>query len=293
MINKRTLNYVISSLLFAVFFICTGTVQAQKKEREAHFCAATYNIRYDAAADKGTGNNWDVRKQALAKLIKDHKFAIVGTQEGMTRQMIELKKLLPGYDYISYPYGGRNDHHYAGIVFKTTEFELLDGGVFWLSETPNVPSIGWDADDRRICQWAKFTHRKSGKTFFYFNAHFFWKNKIAKLESGALIAEKIKEIAGDTPVICVGDFNSEPYTSQIKALKDLLQDAFDISSNGRSGPEFTNLGGGNFQSPPKNRIDYIMVSKGIAVTDYKVYEDKYDTDRYPSDHLPVSCVVKF
>lgn len=268
-------------------------VLAQTKGKVAQFRTATYNIRYDAAADKESGNNWDVRKEAVANLIQQHKFDVVGTQEGMTRQMIELKKLLPGYDYISYPYGGKNDHHHAAIVYKESEFELLDGGTFWLSETPDVPSIGWDANDRRICQWAKFMHRKSGKPFFYFNAHFFWQKEIARRESGSLIVRKIKEIAGDIPVICAGDFNSEPQTDQIKALKGLLQDAFDVSKGAHKGPEFTNLGGGNFQTPPTNRIDYILLSKGISVSDYEVYADKYNTDRYPSDHLPVSCIVKF
>lgn len=290
--KRRTFSSLIKGFTIWMCLFALQPVLAQSRSI-AQFCTATFNIRYDAAADKGSGNSWARRKDAVAKLIRDHKFDIVGTQEGMTKQMIELKKLLPGYDYISYPYGGKNDHHHAGIVFDTSVFELLDGGVFWLSETPNVPSIGWDANDRRICQWAKFVHRESGKQFFYFNAHFFWQNEIARRQSGPLVVRKIKEIAGDIPVICAGDFNSEPHTAQIKALKEFLQDAFEVSTNGRKGPEFTNLGGGNFQTPPTNRIDYIMLSKGIAVTDYRVYEDQYDTDRYPSDHLPVSCMVKF
>lgn len=287
-------------LLLGILFcsICLSFVVPNPKApvkgaKSVSFRAATYNIRYDAAADKTTGNHWDARKEAVAKLILKHGFDIVGTQEGMTKQVIELKKLLPGFDYIGHPYGGKNDHHNAAILFRTNQFELMDAGVFWLSETPDVPSIGWDANDRRICQWAKFKEKKSGEVFFYFNTHFFWRLKVARAESGPLIARKIAEIAGDHPVICVGDFNSTAETSQITVLKAELLDAYNASKNGRKGVTDTNLGGGVFQGNPKDRIDYILVSKNIAVTDYEVYSDNYNGDRYPSDHLPVSCIVSF
>lgn len=270
-----------------------ASAQVVSRNKQITFRASSYNIRYNAAADKTTGNDWDVRKESLAKLILKHKFDIIGTQEGMTKQMIELKKMLPGFDYVSYPYGGKNDHHHAGIVYKHSLFELMDAGVFWLSETPDVPSKGWDATDRRVCQWARFKDKKTGREFFYFNAHFYWQLKIARQESGPLIEQKIRQIAGNLPVICVGDFNSTSETSQIKAMKSSLSDAYDVSKNGRKGVENTDLGGGVFQGVPKARIDYIFVSKDIQVQDYEVYSDKYADDRYPSDHLPISCVVSF
>jgi len=289
---KKTLSAIVCFGIFLLGMVSTYA-QVNPGNKQSTFRAASYNIRYNAAADKTTGNDWDLRKEPLAKLILKHGFDIIGTQEGMTRQMIELKKLLPGFDYIGYPYGGKNDHHNAAIVYKSSLFELMDAGVFWLSETPDVPSKGWDATDRRVCQWARFKDKKNGREFFYFNAHFYWQLKIAKQESGPLIAQKIKEIAGNLPVICVGDFNSTVETSQIKAMKSILSDAYDISKNGRKGVENTNLGGGVFQGTPKDRIDYIFISNPIQVRDYEVYSDQYADDRYPSDHLPVSCVVSF
>ncbi len=255
------------------------------------FKASTYNIRYDASADKTSGNSWDTRKQALVDLIKRHGFDIIGTQEGMNRQMIELKKMMPGFDYINYPYGGKADYHNSGIVYRTSMFEVMDTGTFWFSETPDIPSIGWDATDRRICLWGKFKHKPSGKEFYYFNVHFYWKLEEARRASGPLLVKKIKEIAKGYPAICVGDFNSEPETSQIKAIKAYLHDSYDLSGNGRKGVENTAFHGGVFHGDPIFRIDYIFVSDSIKVQDYEVYSDIYNQDRYPSDHLPVSCIV--
>lgn len=279
--------------ILLTFCYVIGGFYAFSQKKEASFIAATYNIRYDAPADKATGNSWDTRKEALTSLIKTHGFDIFGTQEGMFKQMIDLKNFLTEFDYLSYPYGGRNDNHQGGIVYKRSIFQPLDAGVFWLSETPNVPSIGWDASDRRICHWAKFRHTPSGKIFFFFNAHFYWRNETARNNSGELVKQKVQEIAGDYPVICVGDFNSTEHTTQISAIKTLLNDSYDISTNGRKGVVNTNLGGGNFQTPPVNRIDFIFLSKGIQVKDYTVYSDQYADGRYPSDHLPVSCFVSF
>lgn len=255
---------------------------------------STFNIRYNAQADIDSGNGWSLRKQPVANLIKTHGFEIVGTQEGDRDQMADLQGLLPTFGMISYPYGGANgDLHTCGILYKKDRFELLEQGVFWLSQTPDEPSLGWDATDRRICTWAKFKEKKSGKTFFYFNAHFYWRLQEAKRESGPLIVRKIKEIAADSPSICVGDFNSTSQTPQIAALKVLLNDSFDVSKGVKKGPEDTNLGGGNFLGPAKGRIDYIFLSKFIAVQDYEVYPNQYNGNRYPSDHFPVSCTIKF
>ncbi len=268
-------------------------LSVQENNNKISFRAGTYNIRYDADADKKTGNGWEQRKEALAKLILQHRLELFGTQEGDVNQMVQLKELLPGYAYISKAYGGTGDLHTCSILYKKDLFEVMDQGVFWLSETPDVPSIGWDATDRRICQWAKMRDRKTGRTFFFFNAHFYWRYETAKRESGPLMAAKIKAIAGNSPVLCTGDFNSTAETSQIRAIKDVLQDAYQVSENGRKGYEDTNLGGGNFQGLPKGRIDYIFLSKNISAKNYEVYADQYGANRYPSDHLPVSCDVIF
>lgn len=282
-----------SSICIVLLLLFFGECNLYAQKGRANFSVATYNIRYDTVQDSLSGNSWNKRKDALFGLIKRHDFDIFGTQEGMFRQMIELKNDLSKYDYVSYPYGGKSDHHQLAIVFKKKLFKVEDAGVFWLSDTPTVPSIGWDATDRRICMWAKFKHIPSGKYFFYFNTHFYWKNKEARKLSGPLLVQMIQKIAADAPVICAGDFNSKNETSQIISIKELLNDAFDVSTNGRQGEVYTDLGGGNFQNPPKARIDYLFLSPNIVVKDYRVYSDQYADNRYPSDHLPVSCEISF
>lgn len=261
------------------------------EEEGIHVKVSSYNIRHAAAADVTTGNGWNVRRTPLANLIRNHGFDIVGTQEGNFSQMGDLMNLLPEYDYVGYPYGGANSNlHTASIVYKKGDYEVVENGVFWYSETPNQPSLGWDAHDTRICTWARMKHRASGQEFYFFNSHFYFQFVTAKRNSGALMVQKIREIVTDNlPVISVGDLNSNPSTPQYLDILALLGDTYDLTETLRSGPEGTGLPGGVFEGTPGSRIDYVLVNNRIRVLSYAVLPDTYGGGRYPSDHLPVSC----
>src|SRR5690606_3089360 len=238
-----------------------------------------------------TGNGWNVRKTPLANLIRNHDFDIVGTQEGNFSQMGDLMTLLPGYDYIGYPYGGSTSkNHTASIVYKKAEYEVVDQGVFWYSETPDVESIGWDATDTRICTWARMKHKATGQEFYFFTSHFYYRYRTAKQNSGKVMVRKIKEIAGNNlPVISTGDLNSSPRTSQITDVLTYLGDSYVLSESPRSGPKGTGFPGGVFEGTPGSRIDYVLVNDRIRVLSYAVLADSYNNGHYPSDHLPVVC----
>ncbi len=296
--KKNTITLL--SLVVSCFCSIGNPLVAKAAAADSPKCAegvalrvSSYNIRYAAPADEKSGNGWALRKAPLAALIKQNQFDIVGTQEGNFDQMADLKELLPEYDYVGHPYAGRTStNHTASIVYKKDKYEVLDKGVFWFSETPDKQSIGWDATDTRICTWARMKDKPSGQEFYFFTAHFYWRYVTAKQNSGPLMVRMVREIAKDNlPVICTGDYNSAPSTSQIKAIKGFLKDARDVTVNPPFGPEDTNLGGGNFQGEPKGRIDYVFVNDRVAVLNYVVLSNTYDNGRHPSDHLPVVCDV--
>lgn len=254
---------------------------------------ASYNIRYASPDDVTTGNGWHKRKKPLVDLIHRHHFDIVGTQEGDKSQISEMSQLMPDFSSISHSYGGK-DHllHTGTIFYKKDKFTLIDSGVFWLSETPDKESIGWDASDSRICQWVKFQERSTFRTFYFFNTHFYWRKHLAKEQSGPLLCERIEMIAGDEPIILTGDFNSLDSSPQIRAISKKLKDAYRHCRSNPQGPVATGFPGGVFQGVPNNRIDYLFVSKGLDILRYQVYDDQYE-NRFPSDHLPVSVQIQF
>src|SRR5690606_32895132 len=216
----------------------SNVTQAGERNEGVQIRASSYNIRFAADADVTTGNGWDLRKQPVAQLIQRHGLDIVGTQEGNFTQMSELLALLPEYDYVGYPYAGRTSrNHTASIVYNKAQLEVVDHGVFWYSETPDVESIGWDATDTRICTWARMKHKLSGQEFYFFTSHFYWRLQTAKQNSGALMVQKIQEIVtDDIPIISTGDLNSLPNSPQMKDVLAVLRDAYHISETPRQGP---------------------------------------------------------
>ena len=274
-----------------IMFVCACLlwipVSAQKEKR---IRVATYNLRMDTPLDNEKGNSWSRRKEHVKALIRYHDFDIVGTQEGFLHQLQDLCEI-PGYAYTG---GGRDDGLSAGehsaIVYKTDRFKLLASGDFWLSETPDKPGKGWDATCcNRICSWAKFSDVNTRKLFFVFNVHFDHQGVVARRESAKLMLQKIGEIAGNSPVICTGDFNSTPETEQIQTMQTILNDAYAVTLMPPYGPVGT-FNDFLFEAPIKARIDYIFLTKQFSVLKYAVLTDALE-QRYPSDHLPVVADV--
>lgn len=261
---------------------------AQPADCASAFRVASYNLRMDTPRD--SLNAWPNRKDMVKALIRYHDFDIIGTQEGFVHQLRDILEL----SEYAYTGAGRDDGQeageYAAIFYRKDRFRLVDSGNFWLSETPNKPGLGWDATCcNRICSWGLFAERVSGRAFYVFNVHFDHQGVVARRESGKLMVAKIKEIAGDKPVICTGDFNSTPETEQIKGMKVLLKDAYDVTEIPPYGPVGT-TNGFRFTAPMKNRIDYVFVSRHFNVWKYAVLTDALE-QRYPSDHQPVVATL--
>ena len=168
----------------------------------------------------------------------------------------------------------------------------MDGGTYWLSETPEKCSFGWDAVCRRICSWVKLKEGSTGRIFFVFNTHFDHKGKKAREESARLILQKIREIAGnDQPVVLCGDFNLDPASAPIIMLQKELNDTYQASKQPPYGSVAT-YHGFTYDNQPGKRIDYVFVNKKVKVLRYGVVTDSRDRSFF-SDHLPVLVTLQF
>lgn len=249
------------------------------------YIIGTYNIRYDNPKD--TGNEWHNRRPVIESLIRFYEFDILGTQEGLYHQLHELDSLLTGYTYVGV---GRSDGIKAGehssIFFKTEKFKIIQKGDFWLSPTPEKPGAGWDAKIPRICSWVKLKDKKSGKELYVFNAHFDHQGVQARNESSKLILTRIKAIVKNTPVIFMGDLNTNQKEQSYLTIagSGIVRDAFEMVKT----PYLLNgtFNGFDINRKSTDRIDHIFLSTHFAVNRYGVLTDSYG-GKYPSDHFPV------
>lgn len=275
---------------FALLLGMAATPLSAAPQPPATMNVASFNLRYNNPQDGP--NAWPARKDMVKALIRYHAFDIVGTQEGLADQVADLAQM-DEFDHVG---AGRDDGRQAGehsaIFFRKSRFALLGKGDFWLSETPDRPSLGWDATCcNRIVSWARLRERASGRVFYVFSAHFDHEGVVARRASSGLLLRKIAEISRGEPAICVGDFNSTPGTPQIREMATAMRDAYQASQTPPYGPVGT-FHGFRFDAPLQDRIDYIFVDRHFDVLSYAALSDSLH-GRYPSDHLPVVARIGF
>ena len=250
----------------------------------------TYNIKYD---DYSNGeNSWNVRKVALLDLINTLSPDILGIQEGLIHQVEFLASKMNDYKYVGV---GREDANRKGehcaIFFNEKKYKLLKNSTFWLSESPNEVSIGWDAALERICTYSLLETINGGNKIWVFNTHFDHVGNIAREESARLILEKIKMLnIQEEPVLVMGDFNALEKSKVIDILRQSLNDTMRDADIKHKGPIGTFNNFLNNQEIIK-RIDYIF-SKGFQTISHQHVDKRLDNGNHISDHFPVFVKVK-
>ncbi|WP_144283476.1 endonuclease/exonuclease/phosphatase family protein [Chryseobacterium echinoideorum] len=251
----------------------------------------SYNIRLNLDSDKE--NSWTNRKKEAIELLSYYHPDYFGVQEALPEQMKDIKNGLKNYDYVGV---GRDDGkekgEFSALFYDKLKLQVMKSGTFWLSETPEKPSKGWDAAYNRICTYAIFKDKQSSREFLAMNIHFDHVGNVARVNSADLILKKIKELnPKNLPLILSGDFNLTEETEPIQILSKNLYDTFYNSEKPHYGPVGT-FTGFNINEIPQNRIDYIFV-KGFKIKSHRHINDRRENLLYPSDHFPVLVDLQF
>lgn len=282
-------RYLRSCTLLLVAVLFTFFLSAQDLQ------VMTFNIRYNTTAD--SLNAWPYRKDKVAEQVLFHDAHLVGVQEALHGQVVDLVQRLPRFRYVGV---GRDDGkekgEYSAIFYDTTRLRVLDWNTFWLSETPAVPgSKSWDAAITRLVTWAKLKDKKTGKVFYAFNTHFDHMGKEARRQSARLLLQKVASIAGKTPSIITGDFNATPTDEPVQVITGpsnplRLTDSQAISATPHYGPTGTFNGFG-----PKEKadepIDYIFLKGPWKVKKHATLSQSWN-GRFASDHFAVLATVQ-
>ena len=272
----KAVNFVLLFTLCSLMF----------KVHATNLVVESFNIRYDNPAD--ATNAWPNRQQLIYAHLNTLRPDVLGLQEVLHHQLNWLSEQLPDYDYIGV---GRDDGVNAGefvpLFYNKNTLTKLDGGNFWLSETPQIAgSIGWQAHLPRVASWGHF--EKNGSDFFVFNVHFSHVSDVARQKSAEFLLTHIPAIAGSKPVILLGDFNMLHNSSAYKTLTTgpllpLIDTAILAHAEGAG----TYNG---FAAGERERIDYIFISKGLKSSGYRTYQLNV-AGVYISDHFPISTVI--
>jgi endonuclease/exonuclease/phosphatase family metal-dependent hydrolase len=279
-------------LLLTLVLCCPGLASA------AEVKVMSFNIRYGTAQD-GV-NHWDKRKVWLAETVKAHDPDLLGTQETVGFQRDYLAEQLPTYGVLGV---GRDDGKEKGemmaVYWKKDRFEKIDGGHFWLSETPDVAgSKSWDSSLPRMATWVKLRDRKSpdAKPVLWINTHFDHRGPRARLEGAKIIRQKAEALGKGCSILITGDFNSAEGSEPYKALfakqgdKDPpVVDTYRVAHPNR-GPNEGTANGFKASATTGSRIDWIAASRDWTVKTAAIDRTSKD-GRTPSDHWPIIAVL--
>ena len=270
----------LTTLLCAAVFL--GVVSCN---RTSEIKVMSYNIRLSSGTEKADSiYHWQHRKEASLNLMHEERPTVFGLQEACPDQMDYMVENLPEYGYIGV---GRDDGKRKGefmsIFYKKEEVELIDGGTFWLSETPDEVSKGWDAACFRTCTWALLKKKDTGKKFVYMNTHLDHKGKVAREESIKLIVARAEQITGGKlPVFITADFNSPTSNAIFKPMQEAMLDAR-VEAPVTDDRGTLNCWG---TTPPGVVIDHVFF-RGAEAQKFEVLRDKDYGAPYVSDHYPV------
>ena len=245
-------------------------------------------------------NSWSRRKSATPAMIKDQCPDIFGVQEALSDQLTYVGDNLPNYSYVGV---GREDGteiseitnsedsgEIMAIFYNTSEIKLLEWGTYWLSETPDEPSKGWDAGYKRTMTWAKMQMIYSGKKFFYVNTHLDSDGPLARKNGLKLILDKIAEKNTDNlPVVLTGDFNIIPTDSVLGVLVDA--EMLDARTTAEETDELATFNG--FGEEEERVIDYIYYRGFSSCPEYETIVKQYANVQYISDHYPIVARLMF
>ena len=248
----------------------------------------SYNIRY-GTADDGV-YSWPCRQDAAVAMIEDQHPAVFGVQEGLRFQLDFIAEKCPEYQYVGV---GREDGEAGGehmaVFYDTTRVDLKDWGTYWLSETPDEPSKGWDAACKRTATWTLLYDKKTDKHFYFVDTHLDHVGEVAREKGLALVVERIGAMNPENyPMILLGDFNVFPDDPCLAGLRAVMTDAREVAPV--TSAERTYHGYGTVEKAP---IDYIFYSGFSGCEEFARVTKPYLECPYVSDHYPVTAVLKY
>jgi endonuclease/exonuclease/phosphatase family metal-dependent hydrolase len=260
-------------------------VQAQTHEP---LKVMSFNIRYGTANDGP--NRWELRRDQLFDLLRDQVPDVIGLQEALHFQIVEILKAVPGYASLG---SGRADGaragEYAAILYRTNRLIAQRSDTFWFSDTPqDIASSSWGNRIERICTWAQFDDLRGG-TFYVYNVHLDHESQPSREKSVALLLDTIERRRPVAPVVVTGDFNADEQNPATKAMLSQFRDTFRVKHPDAAGagtfsgfkPDFTG----------DRKIDYVMVEPDTEVLDAAILRTARD-GRHPSDHFPVVATIR-
>ena len=230
------------------------------------------------------------RTPAVVSVIRSQLPDSFGVQEASESWRQRLAEVLPEYASVGLGREGSDKGEACPVFYLKDKFDLVRSETFWLSPTPEKPSLGWDARFNRVATIAVLRDKTTGATFSHMNTHFDHIGPVARLESAAMVCQKIDAL--DLPCVLTGDLNDvEESPMYHRLIEGGLRDTKNLAADADSGITFH--GYKKIDKSNHKIIDFVLVNRFCqSVKSYRILRDKIG-GIYPSDHFAVVATLMF
>jgi endonuclease/exonuclease/phosphatase family metal-dependent hydrolase len=259
--------------------------------REAsHLVVASFNIHY--IYPPADSQWWNERKHAVSAMLGDINADIVLFQEMETFtgkdgsvenwQLDWVRSQLPDYAVAAWREDASQFPSTQPILYKSSQFRLLNDGFFAFSDTPEVAySKSWAGLWPSFFSWALLEEISSKRQIMVVNTHLDVGNAVNQTKGNELIRQKIAQrSAQNARVILGGDFNT------FADDKNLDYSSVGLVRYSSRSPSFHFRLGWHFYGA----IDHFFFSKDWKEITSGALARQWN-DVWPSDHHPIIVVL--
>ena len=240
----------------------------------------TFNLR---CADDPDGNSIAERAPRVKTVLERYDADLAGFQEATPAWLAHIIADFGDRYEIFNQYRAEKDLESTPMMWKKDRFDCVDKGYFWLSDTPNIESKGWDTwDCYRICLWATLRAKENGAVFTFLNTHYGF-GDTCQIASSKLIMEYSKK----TAAIVTGDFNMTPDSAGYRQMTTFFADV-----NAETVHDTRITYHGYDPGHTGSLIDFCFVTPGSIVPVTSKRMDDLVDGKFPSDHYGVYSEVE-
>lgn len=276
------------------------------KDRE-ELTIVSFNIRTQSNDSDVAAQKWSNRKSAVYQFFNTNQYDIVATQECEYRQKAEILSNATGY--AAFGRGSEYGEDKSGtsgtwprqknyntdsgnyIFYRSDSYQIVESGIFWLSNTPDKISKYSASNHYRACDWAKFRSIETNQEFYVFNAHLDNSTDAVRGQQLDALWKRITEInTTNLPMVMLGDMNMTTTGSALATFKASGKMSFVRNDLGvcfdDAHKSFNGFGGG------QSNIDHIAIHDFYKARSFETDITNYGV-QYISDHYPIIATLLF
>lgn len=258
----------------------------------------SFNVKIPGTAPDGC--SWTNRSPNILNYLNNSGAHIIGLQEVSSTPKKDIEAGLDTTKYEFLYFG--DDASNLAMIYDKTVFNLIRTEKYWMSDTPDVKSNGWDAGNYRAACILYLEHKTTGEMVKAINTHGPLDDE-GNTKGFELIAER--SLSSDTPMFTVltGDFNARPIPPESRPnelgyqiIAEKLDDTRVVAAESPCRWHSTWSG---FDEATKEahestaQLDHIFVtrSEDVEVLTYKVNLESGSAP-FLSDHYPIESTMR-